>query len=109
MANENEEKVVDAKAEKTEEKKEQKSASVNITLKTISLILSLASLGLTLIWGVLAQFGVYMGVGQGVFFLLAIGLAITGMVFAFINSKSKLDMTLGFCAFAILITVLMYF
>lgn len=108
MAKKDEEKVVETEATKAEGTEKER-VTLNITLKTISLILALASLGLTLIWGILAQFGVYMGVGQGVFFLLAIGLAITGMVFAFLNSKGKLDMTLGFNAFAILITVLMYF
>ena len=108
MANKQDEKVVDAKATSVEEKKETKQV-LNITLKTLSLIFAFASLGLTLIWGILVQFGVFMSIGTGVFFLIAIALTICGMVFAFLNSKGKLDMTLGFNAFAILITVLMYF
>lgn len=111
MANKKEEKeVVVAEAQEVKQEQEpRKQFSLSFTLKTLAWIFAIVSLGISLIWGIIVQFGVFIGVGTGVFFLLAIGLAITGLVLSIIDSKGKFNLGLGFNAFAILITVVMYF
>jgi len=91
-----------APAKKTESK-----STFTFTLKSLAVVLCLCSLGLTYLFAILAIFGVNMGTGYAIFFLITSLLAIAGMVLALVDER-KLNMTLGFAVFTILITVIVY-
>ena len=101
MANDKEEKVVEAKAEATEEKKEQK--NVTFSLGTLSVFLSLIALGLWFLIGMIAKFGVNFGVARVIFFILEFGIGVFAGVLAWINAKQKFTLPLAFAAFVVLI------
>ncbi len=105
MANEKDEKVVEAKAEPTEQKKEQK--SVTFALGTLSVILSLCSLGIWFLCRMLLGFGAGLGmVATNIFFIIAFGLGVFAGVLAWINAKQKFTLPLAFAAFVTLVSCL---
>ena len=102
MAKENEDKVVEAKATQAEPNKQ---GSVTFSLGTLSVILSLISLGISVLFKMLLEFGVNLwGAPQAIFFVIACGLSVFAAVLAWMNSKQKFTLSLGLAAFAFLIT-----
>ncbi|MBR1926117.1 MAG: hypothetical protein IJ837_04665 [Clostridia bacterium] len=105
MEEESQEEVKEEK--KTSAKKSEKS-TFTLTLKSLAFILCLCSLCLTYLFAILLAFGVNLGTGYAIFFLITSLLAIAGMVLAVIDER-KLNMTLCFAVFTILVTVIVYF
>ena len=106
MEKKKEEKVVDAKAENVETKE---TKSVTFNLGTLSVILCLISLGLTLLFRIIGFFAALSTAVWVVIMILALGVAVFGMVLAWIDSKQKFTLSLAFSAFAILLNVIIYF
>ena len=92
---------------KTQPQKSESKSTFTFTLKTLAVVLCLCSLGLTYLFAILGVFGVYMGVGYAIFFLITSMLAIAGIVLAYLDEK-KFNMALGFAVFTVLITVIVY-
>lgn len=107
MAEKKEEKVVEAEAKNADEQKEQK--SVTFPLGTLSVILSLVSIGLTLLFAIIGFFASITPAIYCVFLIITIGIAVFAAVLAWINSKQKISLSLALAAFVILLNVIIYF
>lgn len=89
---------------------EKKFISLSFSVNNLSNVFALISLGFTFLFAILACFNVsnILGVTRGIFFLIASLLAIASIVFAYNNSKNKMNMPLAFSVFTIFITVMVY-